>query len=173
MTYDARTGGGSGSGDVSRYVLQLRHLFAKGVLEEQNWKFRLSGKEEYDPVVRKTEEIKARLTSYMEDGENAKNFSVSALNTYRECQVKFFYQNVMGINTDPAPSEYIDAIGVGNILHAIMEHLYLPKDKRKRFLKEPVMMQKETIAGLLADTDSLRKAHDTPCQLASFPCIRG
>lgn len=157
MTYDARTGGGSGSGDVSRYVLQLRHLFAKGVLEEQNWKFRLSGKEEYDPIVRKTEEIKARLTSYMEDGENAKNFSVSALNTYRECQVKFFYQNVMGINTDPAPSEYIDAIGVGNILHAIMEHLYLPKDKRKRFLKEPVMMQKETIAGLLADTDSLRK----------------
>ena len=30
MIYDARSGAGLAGGDVSRYILQLRHLFAKG-----------------------------------------------------------------------------------------------------------------------------------------------
>jgi len=155
MIYDARTGGGLRSGDVSRYVLQLRHLFAKGVLQEQGWKFQLSGKMPYDPAVEKSDDIKERLKDFMSGCEKSKNFSASALNTYRECQVRFFYQYVMGINTDPDKSEFIDAIGVGNILHALMEHIYLPENMRKKYLDVPMMINKETLESLIADKDRL------------------
>lgn len=157
MIYDARTGGGLRSGDVSRYVLQLRHLFAKGMLEEQGWKFQLSGKTAYDPSVLKSEDIRKRLDEFTADSGGSKNFSASALNTYRECQVRFFYQSVLGIDTDPEKSEFIDAIGVGNILHALMEHLYLPEGKRKKYLDIPVVMRKETLESLIADKSSLWK----------------
>lgn len=157
LIYDARSGGGLRSGDVSRYILQLRHLFAPDSIEEQKWKFILSGKDEYDPSVEKSDDIKKRLDEYMKVGSGAKNFSASALNTYRECQVKFFYQNVIGINTDPEPSDFIDAIGVGNILHAMMEHLYLPEDMRKKYLEIPVLIQKDTIESLISDRENLKR----------------
>ena len=54
MIYDARSGAGLAGGDVSRYILQLRHLFAKGIMDEQDWKFVLTGKTPYDPSVEKT-----------------------------------------------------------------------------------------------------------------------
>ncbi len=155
MIYDARTGGGLRSGDVSRYVLQLRHLFAKDALQEQGWKFQLSGKTPYNPSVVKSDEIKERLKDFLRNSDNPKNFSASALNTYRECQVKFFYQYVMGINTDPDKSEFIDAIGVGNILHALMEHLYLPEKMRKKYLDVPLMITKDTLESLIVDKDKL------------------
>ena len=155
MVYDARTGAGLRSGDVSRYVLQLRHLFAKDILEEQNWKFQLSGKTPHSPSIEKSDEIREKLLDFMKE-ERGKNFSASSLNSYRECQVRFFYQTVMGINTDPEPSEFIDAIGVGNILHSLMEHLYLPPEKRKRCLKTPVMMQPETLDKLIEEREKLK-----------------
>lgn len=155
MIYDARTGGGLRSGDISRYVLQLRHLFANGILEEQGWKFLLSGKTPYDPSVNKSDEVKQRLNEFESDSKGAKNFSASALNTYRECQVRFFYQSVMGIDTDPEKSEFIDAIGVGNILHALMEELYLPEGMRKQYLEVPLVMKKETLAALSEDKGEL------------------
>lgn len=157
LIYDARSGGGLQSGDVSRYILQLRHLFASASMEEQKWKFILSGKDEYDPSVEKTEEIRKRLEDYLHSGPGAKNFSASALNAYRECQVRFFYQQVLGINTEAEPSDFIDAIGVGNILHALMEHLYLPEEMRKKYLDIPVMIQKETIDALLSDRENLKR----------------
>lgn len=158
LLYDARTSGGLSSGDVSRYIIQLRHLFAKGKVEEQDWKFLLSGKTPYDPSVEKNEEIRRSLEAYCLDGEGRKNFSASSLNDYRECQVRFFYSQVMGISTDSAPSEYIDAIGVGNILHALMEELYLPDPSaRGRYLSEPVEISAARIDAILADAEGLQR----------------
>lgn len=142
MLYDGRTTGGLAAGDVSRYIVQLRHLFAEGKIEEQDWKFMLSGKTSYDPSVEKNQEIRRMLEEYEKEG-GRKNFSASSLNDYRECQAGFFFKNIMNINTDPAPSDYIDAIGVGNVIHSLMEHLYLPEEKRGRLLSVPVTLSKE------------------------------
>ncbi|MDE6299172.1 MAG: hypothetical protein K2M10_05965, partial [Muribaculaceae bacterium] len=46
LLYDARNSGGISSGDVSRYIVQLRELFAKGEIEEEEWNFKLTGKTE-------------------------------------------------------------------------------------------------------------------------------
>lgn len=153
LIHDARTG--AGSGGVSRYILQLRYLFAKDKIEEQNWKFLLSGRSERDAGVGKSDWIKKRLALFEEASGSGKNLSASSLNTYLECQVRFFYQAVMGLDTDPAPTEFIDAIGVGNILHALMEHLYIPADKRGMYLDVPLMVTAEAIDGMLSDRDRL------------------
>lgn len=147
MIYDARTGGRSGAG-VSRYILQLEHLFAKGMIEKQDWKFRLSGKEPVDPSVEKTEEVRRLVAEFEREG--GRNFSASSLSKYRECEVRFFYNSVLGINTDPAPSEYIDAIRLGNILHDVMLNLYVPQKYQKKFLRTPILIEH----------DSLKKIHD-------------
>ncbi|MDE6755164.1 MAG: PD-(D/E)XK nuclease family protein [Muribaculaceae bacterium] len=153
MIYDARNGGGLSSGDVSRYIIQLRHLFAKGKINEEEWKFTLSGKSENDPSVEKTPEIIQMLNSFLIGGD--KRFSASALNDYRECQVRFFYRNVLRINTDPAATEFIDAIGVGNILHSLMEQLYVPEGQRGQLLATPILLTPEKISSMISDRKSL------------------
>lgn len=154
MVYDARSGGEMRSGDVSRYILQLRHLFAKDILVEEDWKFILSGKEPHDPSVEKSPDIKKRLEEFTKE-KDGMNFSASSLNAYRECQVRFFFQTVMGINTDPEPTEFIDSIAAGNILHDLMLELYLPKEKWKKYLDVPVMMQPSTLDALIKDREGL------------------
>ncbi len=149
MIYDARSGGGIRSGDVSRYVQQLRYLFAKEVLKEEDWKFILSGRTPSDPSVKKTSEIMEQLEKFCQKG--GKNLSASSLQDYRECQVKFFYKSVIGLSDDPEPSEFIDAISAGNILHDVMMKMYLPENKRKLMLTEPEVITKEKIDSLLKD----------------------
>lgn len=164
MIYDARSGGGLRSGDVSRYVLQLRHLFAKDLLKEEDWKFILSGKEPYDPSIDKIDktgvpvkEIKEQLDLFC-DKDSRKNLSASALQAYRECQVKFYYQSVLGISTDNEPSEFIDAIAAGNILHDVMLKIYLPeKDMQGKVLDTPLLIKRETIDRMLDDIEGLER----------------
>ncbi len=156
MVYDARNGGGQGAGDISRYIVQLRHLFAKNTIKEQEWKFTLSGKGEYDPSVEKTPEITRMLQPFLEaDGE--KRFSASYLNDYRECQLRFFFRRIMEMNADPEPSEFIDAIGVGNILHALMEELYVPAQMRKKLLDTPILVTPESIDNRMNDKQELNR----------------
>lgn len=153
MIYDARTGGGVGGSGASRYILQLQHLFAKGMIERQDWKFSLSGKEAVDPSVEKTPDVMALLAEYEEEG--GRNFSASALSNYRECEVRFFYANVLGINTDPEPSEYIDAIMLGNILHNVMLNVYVPQKYHKKFLRTPILIGREGLQKVCDDTSFL------------------
>lgn len=150
MIYDARTGGGSGSGDISRYILQLEHLYAKGMIERQDWKFRLSGNASGDGSVVKSPEIMALLNEYTV--ENGKNFSASSLSAYRECEVRFFYKSVIGIDTDPEPSEYIDAIMLGNIVHDVMQNIYVPQKYHGKFLKYPLSIERSALQKIYSDT---------------------
>ena len=154
MIYDARSGGGMRSGDISRYILQLRHLFAKDCLKEEDWKFILSGKEPSDPSVEKTPEILSRINLYSEP--DGKKLSASSLQAYRECQVKFFYQSLLGISSDPEPSEFIDAIVAGNILHEAMQILYLPDTAMHgKLLTTPLLIQPETIRTILKNKEHI------------------
>lgn len=155
MIYDARSGGGTRSGDVSRYVLQLRHLFAKDKLKEEDWKFILTGKEPYNPTVEKTPEIREKLKEFMIP--KGKNLSASALQAYRECQVKFFYKSVIGLSDDPEPSDFIDAITAGDILHEVMQKIYLPDEKSRIILFPPVTITREMIEKLLADRERIER----------------
>ena len=55
------------------------------------------------------------------------SLSATALTTYLRCQKQFHYKYIEHLQ-EPAPDESISAseLTIGNVLHAIMEHLYAP-----------------------------------------------
>ncbi|MCH5228843.1 MAG: PD-(D/E)XK nuclease family protein [Muribaculaceae bacterium] len=166
LIYDGRTVSGLRGGE-SRYLLQLREYAPKNKLTEESWLYHLQGRENTDSSIIKTETIKKRLQNFLIEGEERKNFSASSLNTYRECQVKFFLQNVLNLSTDPERGDYPDAITIGNILHDAMMHLYLPTDLHHKLLRQPFVITREILdhllenPGIISQTvlDSIRRIY--------------
>lgn len=150
LLYDARSSSGMRAGDVSRYIHQLRHLFAAGKLHEETWRFPLRKNEWRHADIVKTPDIMERLGAYLRAG-SGKALSASTLDRYRQCQARFFYETVMGVNTDPEPSEYIDAIMQGEIVHRMLQDLYLPPEQQGRMLASPVDITAEMIGRLLSE----------------------
>ncbi|MDE6716835.1 MAG: PD-(D/E)XK nuclease family protein [Muribaculaceae bacterium] len=156
MIYDARSSSGMRSGGMSRYLMQLRYLYAPDRLHFENHKFLLSPEETSVRAVEKTPLVKEQLREFTRRGSR-RNFSASALKNYFKCPVKFYYENVMGLRAENEPSEYIDAIGLGNVLHEVMFHLYFPVGERNRYLENPIEMTVEKLDALLADRDGIAR----------------
>lgn len=149
LIYDGRTVSGLKGGE-SRYLLQLRQYLPKDKLKEESWQYNLSNKEFSNASIEKTAEIKEMIKCFLANEETKKNLSSSSLNTYRECEVRFFLQNILNLSTDPEPEEFMDAITVGNILHSVMMQLYMPTECQKKLLIDnPVIIDKEKINSLL------------------------
>lgn len=148
LIYDGRTLTGL-RGAESRYILQLRQYMPKDKFTEETWQFHLQNRPEKEMKVKKTDEIRNRLEAYTTEGKNRKNFSASSLNTYRECQVKFFFQNVLNLNSDPAPEDFMDPISVGNILHEVMMELYMPENMQRRLLSQPLIVEQAYLESIL------------------------
>ncbi|MCH5231142.1 MAG: PD-(D/E)XK nuclease family protein [Muribaculaceae bacterium] len=153
LIYDGRTISGM-RGGLSRYLLQLKEYAPKEKVSMEAWHFRLGAKSVYDSSVEKTHEIAAMIDLYCNDNEPRKNFSASSLNSYRECQVKFFLQNLLNINSDPERSEYMDAITVGHVLHEVMMEIYIPdKRKQRRLLEIPETITSQLIQRFIDDPE--------------------
>ena len=104
------------SGEVSRYFYQLK------------W--------QYDVDIQHivvTNQLTALQTSSCEPIakddrlQTIHSLSATALTTYLRCQKQFHYKYIEHLQ-EPAPDESISAseLTIGNVLHAIMEHLYAP-----------------------------------------------
>ena len=156
MIYDARASSGMRSGGMSRYLMQLRYLYAPDLLKFENHKFLLSPSNSSVRGVEKTELVESQLNDFLTRGSK-RNFSASALRNYFMCPVKFYYENVMGLRAENEPSEYLDAIGIGNVVHEVMFHLYFPEGKRKIYLDEPILMTPERIRAMIEDEALIRQ----------------
>jgi len=53
-----------------------------------------------------------------------KQYSISQLETYAKCPFKFFLERVLGIETIEEPTEDIEAIEMGRLLHSILFEFY-------------------------------------------------
>ena len=65
-----------------------------------------------------------RLDAYRKGGSKA--ISASAINTYLDCPLKFYFSVVEGIREEEEVSETIESDVFGSILHKVMEELYKP-----------------------------------------------
>ncbi|MBU0568068.1 PD-(D/E)XK nuclease family protein [bacterium] len=54
------------------------------------------------------------------------NYSATGLNTYLKCPAGFYFGQVLGLKERERAQDELDAAGVGNILHQVMEKLYQP-----------------------------------------------
>ena len=155
MLYDSRTGGGGGAGDLSRYVLQLRHLFAKGHLVEEERRFVITGREKPYADTAKEGIVKEKIEEFCKPGSDY-NLSASALRTYCDCQARFCYENILGLYTEGEGDEYMDPATQGTVLHNAIMELYVPDVRqRKHLLRHGIILHREHLEQLYADTDRI------------------
>jgi len=83
-------------------------------------------------IIQKDETVRHALAALNEVRPRSYGLSPSALNTYLECRLKFYFQYVARIREPQQVEEEIDARVLGNFLHTVMERFYRRiVDKRK------------------------------------------
>jgi CRISPR/Cas system-associated exonuclease Cas4 (RecB family) len=122
--YNSSEGTGK-SGEVSRYVRQLEHETTIKI----SHKTAVNRVQVEDPNVIsivKNEEILERLMRFTSKVNYEKRFTPTALNTYLDCRLKFYFKYVLELYEQEEIAEEVDPMVFGNILHHVMEQLYLP-----------------------------------------------
>lgn len=122
LLYDTRSGG-SQTGEVSRFVHQL-HYHYEVPMRKKLLVYNVSSSKAPSLVVPKGKEIMRRLDAYRKRGDKA--ISASAVNTYLDCPLKFYFSVVEAIREEDEVSETIESNVFGSILHKVMEELYKP-----------------------------------------------
>ena len=123
LIYDSRSGGLQ-TGEMSRFIHQLRYHY--GAPLQTKWiayNFAPSNK---NPVaaVEKTEPIMQRLRQYRTDPNLA--LSASAINTWLDCPLKFYFTIIENIKEEEKLSDTIESNEFGSVLHQVMEDMYRP-----------------------------------------------
>lgn len=122
LLYDTRSNGLQ-TGEVSRFVHQL-HYHYEVLMRDKLVVYNVSSSKTPPLAVPKREDIMRRLDAYRKGGSKA--ISASAINTYLDCPLKFYFSVVEGIREEEEVSETIESDVFGSILHKVMEELYKP-----------------------------------------------
>lgn len=117
---------GMGKGEASRFILQLEEEMGKEPYRShitfQRVKVSVSNSVPV-PVASetgtKTKSIQARLRTMAERG-----FAPTALNNYRLCPRRFYYENVLSLRESEALNDDMDNSDLGNCVHSILEDIY-------------------------------------------------
>ena len=120
MLYDTRSDGLQ-SGEVSRFVHQLKYHY-KTPLREKLSVYNVSSSHVNPFCVKKDKEVIHALAMY----ETEKSLSASAINTYLDCPLKFYFSVIKGIDEEESVSETLEHDTFGTILHRVMELAYQP-----------------------------------------------
>ncbi|MCR4659659.1 MAG: PD-(D/E)XK nuclease family protein [Bacteroidales bacterium] len=115
----------SGKGEPSRFVLQVaKELVQKfadhitlreQIVEVENVELPTAGLDE----VAKSPFVMQRLAEINERG-----FSPSALNNYRACPMKFYYENILKIKEEKDVVEDLDQSDLGTCIHETLQQLF-------------------------------------------------
>ena len=122
LLYETRSNGLQ-TGEVSRFVHQL-HYHYEVPLQNKLVVYNVSSAKTPALQVKKTDEVMQRLNAFHKGGSRA--ISASAVNTYLDCPLKFYFSVVEGIQEEEEVSETIESNVFGSILHKVMEELYMP-----------------------------------------------
>ncbi len=123
LVYNSRTDG-LFTGERSRFLHQLYYESAFKISEE-------SFSYDISPFTRKTIRIKknidnAEILKNCIDPASEKWLSPSAINTFLDCSLKFYFRYVAGIKEPEEVKEEIDPLLFGNILHKAINIIYKP-----------------------------------------------
>lgn len=119
-----------GQGEMSRYLQQL--VFESGIPMERKVLHNAIQPSAVKPIaVAKNGEVIENLLKLNEGNMYFKGISPSALNTYLECQLKFYFRHVAKIREADEVEEELDARVLGNFLHDVMERFYKKTAERK------------------------------------------
>lgn len=111
-----------GSSEKSRFLTQLQYdPDSKLIHQQQTYDINPSIQQEI--IQEKTAVVVAKLWEYIEN----QGISASALISYMNCPLQFFFHYLAGLRETEEVKEEIDAARTGTIIHETMEKLYADK----------------------------------------------
>lgn len=112
-----------GQGEMSRYLQQL--LFESGLNIRKHVLHNPIHPNAIRPVsISKNEEVMRNLIRLNEGNSYFRGISPSALNSYIECRLQFYFKHIAKIREADEVEEELDARVLGNFLHDVMENFY-------------------------------------------------
>ena len=107
--------------EISRYALQLQYLH-KMDLKYKSQSFAISpGRVEPIEIAKD-----AAVIAVLDDIIQKRYLSPSALSTYIDCPLKFYYRYIKRLKPEEQVTEDIEGALIGLVVHAVMQHLYKP-----------------------------------------------
>lgn len=136
-----------GSGEQSRFVTQIENelpLYNSEIKINKQLVVYPTNDEYVDATeIKKTPEIIAKIKERFKTG-----FSPSALTTYLECPLNFYYNYVIGAKDADEVEEEIEMSSFGTFVHDALEELYKPfvgKNITEQNLKQLLKIADETV----------------------------
>jgi CRISPR/Cas system-associated exonuclease Cas4 (RecB family) len=119
-----------GQGEMSRYLQQL--LFESGLNIQRKVLHNPIQPRAIAPVlVRKDQEVMKVLMKLNEGNAYFRGISPSALNSYIECRLQFYFRHIAKVREPSQVEEELDARVLGNFVHQVMEEFYRSMANRK------------------------------------------
>ena len=147
---------GLNSGEMSRFLYQLKYLkqHPQPAMEKL---VGLNYNPPQTPIseIKKTEEIMERLHAIAEKG-----FSPSSLSLYLRNPLTFYYQRVLGIQQNNRMESTINPMDKGNLVHGVLEQLYLPYQNQNLTLTDFDQMKKQV--AMVLEEHYRKIYHGTP-----------
>jgi hypothetical protein len=112
-----------GQGEMSRYLQQL--IYESGVPIDKKILHNAIEPKDLNPiVVKKNTEVMADIIKLNDGNIYFQGMSPSALNSYIECRLRFYFRYIAKIKEPNEVEEELDARVLGNFLHDVMENFY-------------------------------------------------
>ncbi len=121
LIYNSQASGRAG--EMSRYIYQLKYDSVYNI-KEQNFNVMFSLSQEKNIIIQKTKYIQDILNKYLADYNSDKYITPTALNTYLECSLKFYFRYVAGIHQEDEITENIEGSMFGKLFHYAMNLVY-------------------------------------------------
>ncbi|MFA6768542.1 MAG: PD-(D/E)XK nuclease family protein [Parabacteroides sp.] len=122
LLYDTRSNEKQ-TGEVSRFVHQLQYHYEVPLIKKL-LVYNVSASTARTLSMPKNESVMRQLEAYMKGGSRA--LSASAINTYLDCPLQFYFSEVEQIRDEDEVTETIESDVFGDILHRVMQLLYSP-----------------------------------------------
>jgi CRISPR/Cas system-associated exonuclease Cas4 (RecB family) len=148
FTYNSNSEG-LRSGEISRFILQMKYdKLLKPDFSDLTFEIRTQNS--VSEVLKRSGEHKKILESRFLDRNNGKVLSPSAINTWLNCRMKFYYRYVNLLKEPDKVTADIDPAMLGIILHQIMRNLYndflgkvLNKNRVIELLSDNILLQNQ------------------------------
>lgn len=137
MLYDSRSDGLQ-TGEVSRFVHQLHYLYNHDI-QKKSIEYNISITANDPIVIGKSEAVMSKLGGFLRGGRRA--ISASAINTFIDCPLKFYFLYVESVREQEEISETIEANTFGDIFHYVMEMIYNDLKSRGGLITSNVLLE--------------------------------
>ncbi|UXX78792.1 exodeoxyribonuclease V subunit gamma [Reichenbachiella carrageenanivorans] len=161
------------NGELSRYVKQLAYETELPIIKTSLVNPIVA---EIDPIIRieKKGKVLEQLHQFLvHPDKDYTRLSPSALNTYIDCKLKFYFQHLEKIKEPKELVEDMDPSLFGNLLHGAMEHLYM---HQKYWTTDDISTAKkqldQAILQSFADQKLGNNAEQTGRQLIAYEVIK-